>query len=111
LISVNGVFNMPSKPKARKTTNSPDDLWIAPRRAPASPSPPQIFVPSTVGLTSKYLEFADIALGTKKPQPRKRKAGSGAGHGRHEKKSAAREISIDSISLPKRGFGAFRNLR
>jgi hypothetical protein len=105
---------MPKKPRNRKTDNrsasSVNDLWIAPRRTPATATP-QIFGPDAAVSTSRFLEFADIALGVKTAAPRRKKSLSDAGHDRRENKREAEVVPIDGPAPARRGFGAFRNSR
>lgn len=99
--------SMPGKVKSRKTTDSADDLWVAPR--PTSHKPPRIYEPVVGNRLNRYLEFADIALGMNQPGSRKKKAIKAGGSPGSEK-SGSKTISINHSSA-RRGFGAFRNSR
>jgi len=96
LILFQVVVNMPRK---AKPIASPDEVWIAPR--PASQSRPRTFEPVGAIPSNRYLEFADIALGTKQT-PRKKKNRSKA----HEN-TESKVTPINRARTPR--FGAFRN--
>ncbi len=87
---------------------------MAPR--PANTPEPRTFEPAGIDRSNRYLEFADIALGVKKPSPHKKKVGSTAGHSQRDRHPKSNVTSIDShkSSNPRtsnEGFGAFRNPR
>jgi hypothetical protein len=108
------VVNMPRKSKPRKPVPQPDHVWIAPR--PANASQLRTFEPISSVPSNRYLEFADIALGAKKPSsPHKKKSHGPASPVQHEDWEG-RVTPIDSrkiSNLPRanEGFGAFRNPR
>ncbi|HEX3093490.1 MAG TPA: hypothetical protein VHW72_12745 [Candidatus Angelobacter sp.] len=98
---------MPGKVKTRKTNDSADGLWVAPR--PPSQKPTRIYEPVSGSRLNRYLEFADIALGVKAPGARRKKPVKTGGSPGGEK-SGPKTVSI-SHSGARRGFGAFRNSR
>lgn len=120
---------MPRKTKPRKPVASPREVWIAPR--PANTSGPRTFEPSGVDRSNRYLEFADIALGTKIPSRHKKKIGSTAGRVQRDQhlrdqnprdqhpRDQHPEAKLTPINSPRtsnprgpnQGFGAFRNPR
>jgi hypothetical protein len=105
-----GVFmpgkSMPGKVKTRKTPDSADELWIAPRQP--SQQQPRIYEPVAGSRLNRYLEFADIALGVKEPAVHKKK------RVRQEspdsEKLGSKAVSIHHNGA-RRGLGAFRNSR
>jgi len=109
---------MPRKSKPRKPVPQPYHVWIAPR--PANTSQPRTFEPIGTGPSNRYLEFADIALGAKRPSSLHKKKNRGpASYLQHEDREG-KVTPIDSrkdsrkISHPRgpnQGFGAFRNPR
>jgi len=100
---------MPRKSKPRNPAASLDELWIAPRRASA-PAKATTFEPPAGRRSNRYLEFADIAFGSKDGKSRTEKAAT-ATQDQQERKRKSKVTSIDDIRLSKRGFGAFRNSR
>jgi hypothetical protein len=99
---------MPRKSRPRKSVDTlKNELWIAPR--PPNTPTPKTFEPAACERVSRYLEFADIALGAKRIEPDTRKAAHGA-DGRHEKKLERKAAPISGVRHPPR-FGAFRNSR
>ena len=98
--------SMPGKIKTRKTNDSADGLWVAPRRTSHKPS--RIYEPVTGSRLNRYLEFADIALGVKAPGVRRKKAVKTGGSPGGEK-PGPKLVSINTGA--RRGFGAFRNSR
>jgi len=112
------VVNMPRKTKPRKPVPQPDHVWVAPR--PANLSQPRTFEPIGSVPSNRYLEFADIALGAKKPSsPHKKKNRGTASHVHHEDWEGkvtpidSRKDSRKISTLPRanEGFGAFRSPR
>jgi hypothetical protein len=99
--------SMPGKVKTRKTIDSADDLWIAPRQP--SQKPPRIYEPVAGSRLNRYLEFADIALGVNEPGVRKKKTVKAGGSPSTEK-PGPKAVSIRH-SGARRGLGAFRNSR
>lgn len=101
----------PGKVKTRKTIDSANDLWVAPR--PTSQKSrriaPSTYEPVTGSRLNRYLEFADIALGLQQPGTRKKKSAK-TGHKPGSEKPGPKLVSSNKISV-KRGFGAFRNSR
>ena len=71
--------------------------------------------------SNRYLEFADIALGAKKPTSHRKKPRSALGraqkqHGQHHHDAENKVIPINSRATSNlrghnEGFGAFRNSR
>ncbi|HSK42815.1 MAG TPA: hypothetical protein VLA83_02890 [Candidatus Binatia bacterium] len=105
---------MPRKHKPRKPVASPDEVWIAPR--PANSSEPRTFEPAAILRSNRYLEFADIALGTNEASRKKKKKRDAAGHidYDHHPESKVTPINRARGSHPRgpnQGFGAFRNPR
>ena len=96
----------PGKVKTRKTIDSANDLWVAPRRA--RQKPPRTYEPVTGSRLNRYLEFADIALGLNRPATRKRKFAKTV-HKPGGEKSGPKLVFINRAN-DKRGAG-FRNLR
>lgn len=66
--------SVPGKVTTFKTVDSADDLWVAPR--PARQKPPRTYAPVSGTRLNRYLEFADIALGVKRPGTRRKKSAS-----------------------------------
>jgi len=95
------------KVKGRKTIDSTNDLWIAPR--PPSEKPPRIYEPVTGSRLNRYLEFADIALGVNQPGSSKKKAIK-TGDGPASERSGPKLVPIKHPNVRRR-FGAFRNSR
>lgn len=108
------VVNMPRKPKQRKHVTS-DAVWIAPRPANVSQQN-KTFEPIRNVPSNRYLDFADIALGAKKPSsPHKRKSRGTASRVQLENQEG-KVTPIDSRKIsnrrgPNQGFGAFRGSR
>ena|ERR1700719_2258992 len=100
---------MPRKPKPRKVVPSRDDVWIAPRPA-AAPAKATTFEPPAGRRPNRYLEFADIAFGSRDGKSPTKNAAT-ATQDQHEKKPEGKVTSINNIRLSNRGFGAFRNSR
>jgi hypothetical protein len=98
---------MPRKPKPRKAVPLPDDVWIAPRPVSAS-AKATTFEPPAGRRPNRYLEFADIAFGSKDGKSRTKKAAT-ATQDQPEKKPEGKVTSINNVRLSNRGFGAFRN--
>ena len=99
---------MPRKPKPRKAVPFRDDVWIAPR--PAASAKATTFEPPAGRRPNRYLEFADIAFGSKDGKSKIKKAAT-ATQDQHEKKPEGKVTSINNVRLSKQGFGAFRNSR
>ncbi len=99
---------MPRKHKPRKPLDSPEQVWIAPR--PGNTSFPRIFEPAGVSPSNRYLDFADIALGEKKPSLRKKKAKDVVTHAQPDQKHQGKVTPINGPRA-NQGFGAFRNSR
>jgi hypothetical protein len=72
------VPEMPRKPD--KEPKPSKDLWIAPRYSLKGPAGERAWEnrPGGAPNSSRFLELADIALGTKKPSPKKKKTSSNA---------------------------------
>ena len=109
---------MPRKSKPRKPVPQPDHVWIAPR--PSNPSQFRTFEPIGSVPSNRYLEFADIALGAKKPSsPHKKKNRGTASHVHHEDwegkvtpiDSRNDNRKISNLPRANEGFGAFRSPR
>jgi hypothetical protein len=62
-------------PKKRKDDADSDGLWIASRYSLKGPAGERAWENRRGGIPShsRFLELADIALGTKKPEPKRRK--------------------------------------
>jgi hypothetical protein len=102
---------MPRKVKPRKSVPSREDVWIAPRPASA-PAKATILEPPAGSRPNRYLEFADIALGTKHGKSKiKTKKAVTAIQDQHEKKPEGKVTSMNNVRLSNRGLGAFRNPR
>jgi len=99
---------MPRKHKPRKPVDSSEQVWIAPR--PANISFPRIFEPAGVSPSNRYLEFADIALGEKKPSLRKKKTKGTVTHSQPDTHQG-KVTPINGPRTANQGFGAFRNSR
>jgi hypothetical protein len=100
---------MPRKPKPRNPVASPDEVWIAPR--PANASKARTFEPAGAARSNRYLDFADIALGSKTPSPRKKKAKSTVTSTEPNHAHHGKVTPIDRHRMLNQGFGAFRNSR
>jgi hypothetical protein len=100
---------MPRKPKPRKSVDSPEQVWIAPR--PGNVSFPRIFEPAGGSPSNRYLDFADIALGAKKPSLRKKKTKRTATHAEPDQTHQGKVTPINGPRTVNQGFGAFRNSR
>jgi len=99
---------MTRKNKPRKPATSVDKVWIAPR--PVNTSEPRTFEPVGIGLSNRYLEFADIAFGTNKTSPRKKKPAIPALTGEYagaDQNPKGKVTPINSRRKP--NFGAFRS--
>jgi hypothetical protein len=68
--------------KSEKDPEVSKDLWIAPRYSLKGSAGERAWDNRLGGLpnSSRYLELADIALGTKKPAVRKKRATSASAH-------------------------------
>ena len=71
--------------KKRKIANTRDrskDLWIAPRHSLKGPAGERAWDnrPGGVPNSTRFLEFADIALGFRKPGPHKNKTPANSAH-------------------------------
>ena len=99
--------SIPGKVKTIKTIDSANDLWIAPR--PARQKPTRTYQLVTGSRLNRYLEFADIALGVKRPGTGKRKLAKTAYKPGGEKPGP--KLVVSNPISAKRGFGAFRNPR
>ncbi|HET8889433.1 MAG TPA: hypothetical protein VFQ41_11055 [Candidatus Angelobacter sp.] len=99
--------SIPGKAKTRKTIDSANDLWVAPRST--RQKPPRTYEPVTASRLNRYLEFADIALGLKGSGTGKRKFAKPV-HKPAAEKPGPKVVSINHPNA-KRGFGAFRNSR
>lgn len=115
---------MPRKAKPRKPVASSEEVWIAPR--PANTQPKRIEPVGTVR-SNRYLDFADIALGGKKPVTHKKKNDGFPFHRpllndqhdqeqQREHESGGKVTPINrhkssNIRNANEGFGAFRNPR
>jgi len=111
---------MPRKSKPRKAPAPAESVWVAPR--PAYTEPKRIEPVGTVK-SNRYLEFADIALGAKKPSSPRKKSSSTLFPSslndqqkpqQVEQKSGGKVTPINShknskTRNPNDGFGAFRN--
>jgi hypothetical protein len=66
--------------KSDKEPKVSKDLWIAPRYSLKGPAGERAWEnrPGGAPNSSRFLELADIALGTKKPVPKKKKSPSNA---------------------------------
>jgi hypothetical protein len=100
---------MPRKHKPRKSVDSPEQVWIAPR--PANPAKPRTFELAGTVPSNRYLDFADIVLGTKKPSLRKKKVKGKATHSPPDQTRQGKVIPINGPRTANQGFGAFRNSR
>lgn len=67
---------MPKKPKRGKPKRKESELWVAPKYNMKGPSGERAWDQRAGGPPShsRFLELADIALGTKKPTPQKIKS-------------------------------------
>jgi hypothetical protein len=82
---------MPKKrPKKQKNNHSEEtgvkDLWIAPRYSLKGPAGERAWEnrPGGIPNSSRFLELADIALGTRKPAPRKKPGQPASAHDRQK---------------------------
>ena len=105
---------MPRKHKPRKSVDSPEQVWIAPR--PANPAKPRTFEPAGTVPSNRYLDFADIVLGEKKPHSRKKKAKGPVTHSQPDQAHQSKVTPINGPRTPNpktanQRFGAFRNSR
>ena len=66
---------MAKKSKSAKTTEGPNELWIAARHSLKGPAGERAWDNRLGGVptSTRFLELADIALGLKKPGPHKKK--------------------------------------
>jgi len=71
---------MPKKPGKEPEVSK--DLWIAPRYSLKGPAGERAWEnrPGGPANSSRFLELADIALGTKKPAMKKKKVGLASAH-------------------------------
>ena len=71
---------MPKKPEKEPKVSK--DLWIAPRYSLKGPAGERAWEnrPGGPPNSSRFLELADIALGTKKPSMKKKKVTSASAH-------------------------------
>lgn len=76
--------NSKNKKNGRKKEDQSKELWIAPRYSLKGPRGERAWENRAGGVpnSSRFLELADIAIGTKKPSAHKKKAANSSAHDR-----------------------------